>query len=222
MMRYIRMSTLCCSAAAGPAFEGAGLRCGMVAADGAVCAAAVRDGGIVCKTIGGGPPRGICGTGAISLLAALLELGAVDETGLLDERYGEAFPLGGGVVLTQRDIRQLQLAKAAIAAAMDTLFDAAGLSPADIKTLHIAGGFGSAIDPRAAARIGLIPPALADRVSAAGNAAGLGACMIASSQRALDDAETLARDARVLDLTESAVFRERFVEEMLLGVPGEP
>lgn len=133
----------------------------MVAADGAICAAAVRDGGIVCRTIGGGPPRGVCGTGAVSLLAALLELGAVDETGLLDERWEEGFPLGGGVVFTQRDIRQLQLAKAAIAAAMDALFDAAGLSPSDVKTLYIAGGFGSAIDPQAAARVGLIPAALA-------------------------------------------------------------
>ena len=210
---------LCCSAAAGPAFEGAGLRCGMVAADGAICAAAVRDGGIVCRTIGGGPPRGVCGTGAVSLLAALLELGAVDESGLLDERWEEGFPLGGGVVFTQRDIRQLQLAKAAIAAAMDALFDAAGLSPSDVKTLYIAGGFGSAIDPQAAARVGLIPAALAGRVSAAGNAAGMGACLIAASQRALDDAEALARDARVLDLTESPVFRERFVEEMIFGNP---
>lgn len=208
---------LCCSAAAGPAFEGAGLQCGMVAADGAIRAAAVKDGGIVCQTIGGGLPRGLCGIGAVSVLAALLELGAVDATGLLDERYGEVFPLGGGVVFTQRDIRQLQLAKAAIAAAVDTLLDAAGLSPGDIKTLYIAGGFGSAIDPQAAARIGLIPTALAGRVSAAGNAAGMGACMIAASQQALDDAEAIVRDARVIDLTESSFFQKRFVEKMLLG-----
>lgn len=82
---------LCCSAAAGPAFEErAPVR--DVAADGAICAAAVRDGGIVCRTIGGGPPRGVCGTGAVSLLAALLELGAVDETGLLDRALGGGLP----------------------------------------------------------------------------------------------------------------------------------
>lgn len=102
---------------------------------------------------------------------------------------------------------------------MDALFDTAGLSPSDVKTLYIAGGFGSAIDPQAAARVGLIPAALAGRVVRGGQRRRMGACMIAASQRALDDAEALARDARVLDLTESPVFRERFVEEMIFGSP---
>ena len=207
---------LCCSTAAGPAFEGAGLSHGMVAADGAITDVSIAgDGVVVCTVAGGGAARGLCGTGAISALAALLDCKAVDETGLLDEQYHESFPLMDGVALTQADIRQLQLAKAAVAAGVDSMLQAAGLAPSDLRALLLAGGFGSRIDVRSAAGIGLIPPACAPRARACGNAAGAGACLIASSQSALDDAERLAKRAQVLDLTESAFFSDRFIEQML-------
>ncbi|MCI8492724.1 ASKHA domain-containing protein [Anaerotruncus sp.] len=206
---------LCCSTAAGPAFEGAGLSHGMVAADGAITDVSMTGKGAVCTVAGGGAARGLCGTGAISALAALLGCGAVDETGLLDEQYHEAFPLMDGVALTQADIRQLQLAKAAVAAGVDSMLQAAGLAPPDLRALLLAGGFGSRIDVRSAASIGLIPPVCAPCARACGNAAGAGACLIASSQSALDDAERLAKRAQVLDLTESAFFSDRFIEQML-------
>ena len=207
---------LCCSTAAGPAFEGAGLSHGMVAADGAITGVSIAgDGVVVCTVAGGGAARGLCGTGAISALAALLDCKAVDETGLLDEQYHESFPLMDGVALTQADIRQLQLAKAAVAAGVDSMLQAADLAPSDLHALLLAGGFGSRIDVRSAAGIGLIPPACAPRARACGNAAGAGACLIASSQSALDDAERLAKRAQVLDLTESAFFSDRFIEQML-------
>lgn len=102
---------------------------------------------------------------------------------------------------------------------MDALFDTAGLSPSDVKTLYIAGASAARSTRRPPRASASSPPRSRAGCPRPGNAAGMGACMIAASQRALDDAEALARDARVLDLTESPVFRERFVEEMIFGSP---
>lgn len=204
----------CCSTAAGPAFEGAGLRCGRIAGPGAIDRVAIREGIPDCRVIGGGPALGICGTGAIHAVAALLEAGLLDETGLLDERYGEEFPLQNGVVLTQQDIRQLQLAKAAIAAGADTLLHHAGVSCDRLAGVSLAGGFGSYIDPAAAMRIGLLPRISAPVVSM-GNAAGMGACLCAQSEPALHEAERIAQDARTIELASDPFFNERYIEQML-------
>ncbi|MEM1484293.1 ASKHA domain-containing protein [Oscillospiraceae bacterium PP1C4] len=207
---------LCCSTAAGPAFEGAGLQCGMLAADGAINVVAAVDGHIHYKAVGDAPPIGICGTGIISAVAAMLELGAIDETGLLADEYNGVFPIGdSGVVITQQDVRQIQLAKSAVAAGIDALLYHAKLEYAQVGTLYLAGGFGSCIDPESAARIGLIPRELSERVTHAGNAAGLGACLCASSESALEDADTLSKAAQTLELSGDAYFNERYIEQML-------
>ena len=152
--------------------------------------------------------------GAIHAVAALLEAGLLDETGLLDERYGEEFPLQNGVVLTQQDIRQLQLAKAAIAAGADTLLHHAGVSCDRLAGVSLAGGFGSYIDPAAAMRIGLLPRISAPVVSM-GNAAEMGACLCAQSEPALHEAERIAQDARTIELASDPFFNERYIEQML-------
>lgn len=205
---------LCCSTAAGPAFEGAGLRCGCTAGPGAIDQVSIREGVPDCRVIGGGRARGICGTGAIHTVAALLEAGLLDETGLLDERYGEEFPLRNGVVLTQQDIRQLQLAKAAIAAGVDTLLHHAGIPSEWLTGVSLAGGFGSYLNPAAAMRIGLLPRISAP-VASVGNAAGMGACLCARSEPALHEAERIAQNAHTIELASDSFFNERYIEQML-------
>lgn len=206
---------LCCATAAGPAFEGGNLHSGMTAAPGAICAVQLLpDGGLRAQTIGNLPPKGICGAGVISALAALRMCGGLDETGRLAQAYDGSVPLGGGVTLTQQDIRQLQLAKAAIAAGIDVLLDRAGLLPEQITRVYLAGGFGTAVDPDAAAAIGLFPPVLTDRIVSAGNAAGIGAIACACWQAAVDTAERLAQTAEVIPLATDLLFNERYIEQM--------
>ena len=217
---------LCCAAAAGPAFEGAEISQGMTAARGAVCKVDWLDGQIVSKTVEDAPPIGVCGSGLIDALALLLDLGAVDETGrLLDP---EEAPLAirpwltgdgrvrltadGSVCLTQGDIRKLQLAKGAIRAGLDLLLEQAHLTPEDLAGLTLAGGFGSHIRPRSAARIGLFPPALLGRTRAVGNAAGEGAAAAAISSRARRDMLELREHCRYLELSTHAGFSDRFMD----------
>ncbi len=209
---------LCCSTAAGPAFEGAGLRCGRTAGPGAIDRVSIRGGALDCRVIGGGPAQGICGTGAIHAVAALLEAGLMDETGLLDERYEGEVPLRDGIVLTQQDVRQIQLAKAAIAAGVDTLLHHAGLAPAQLAGVGLAGGFGSYIDAAAAMRIGLLPR-VSVPVVPLGNAAGMGACLCARSEPALHEAERVAQEAGVVELASDPFFNERYIEQMLFPLP---
>ena len=220
MLLRTKAGDFCCSTATGPAFEGAGLRCGMVAAPGAIYAVRAENGALCCRTVGGGPAKGICGTGAVSALAALLELGLLDETGLLAESCGEAVELAPGVTLTQEDVRQLQLAKAAVAAGLGALLEACGLSARQVSRLYIAGGFGSWIDPWAAQRIGMLPAGLTGRVEAVGNAAGLGACLVARSQGMADLAQHTADHAQAVELDTLAGFQERFVEALLFPAAG--
>lgn len=212
----------CCAAAAGPAFEGAGISMGMTASPGAVTKVTAQ-GGLNWETVYGAPARGICGTGIISLLCALRETGALDETGLLVPRgplagyvtEGERFVLGdSGVSITQADVRGVQLAKAAIAAGLQTLLHEAGAGEDEIGTLYLCGGFGSLIDVREAAGIGLIPRCLAARAVSAGNGAGTGAAMLLLSSALRRESEALAHRAREIQLSESAFFMEQYIEQM--------
>lgn len=164
---------LCCSTAAGPAFEGAGIYQGMNAHNGAVSRVALRGDTMVCEVIGGGAAKGICGSGILDAVAVLLDAGVVDETGLFNEE-GHAFKAamtevdgllafrlpGTQVLVTQKDIRAVQLAKSAICAGMTTLLAEAEIPAEEVSELLIAGGFGSFVRVASAARIGLIPKAL--------------------------------------------------------------
>lgn len=223
-----------CSVAAGPALEGGRISCGMGGVPGAVRRARLINGEIALETIGDAPPEGVCGSGLIDLAALLLECGAIDETGRLSdeallgrlkaritEENGEAaFRIDGAGVffLTQRDIRELQLAKAAFAAGIGLLLEeAGGIEPVEVL---LAGSMGSALDVDAARRIGLIPGCVKNAVvRAVGNGALEGASMV------LFDGEMPARlaafsgRAQVVELAGRAEFNERFVEEMLFPAP---
>lgn len=222
---------LCCATAAGPAFEGADIECGMSGTDGAIDTVRITDGKLAFTVIGGGEAAGLCGSGLIDLLAALLAVGAVDETGRLlppDEAPDAALPylketddgdvicaLTETVYVTDRDVRRLQLAKAAIAGGIATLLDEAGLSPTDVQTVNIAGGFGAHLNPESAAAIGLYPAEWRDRAHAVGNAAGAGAAAALCSAAALDALCALAASMQTLELSADPRFTEYYVENMM-------
>lgn len=201
----------CCATAAGPAFEGSGISCGTGSVPGAIDSVELRDGQPVFSTIDDLPPVGVCGSGLIDLIAALLDCEELDETGSLEED----FPLGEDLFLTQKDVRQVQLAKGAIAAGIRTLLHHAGISCADVDVLYIAGGFGSHIRLERAARIGLIPAELAKKTVVLGNASLGGAAQLLRNRSAMDEANRIARMAECLNLAADPTFSNAFVECML-------
>jgi uncharacterized 2Fe-2S/4Fe-4S cluster protein (DUF4445 family) len=216
--------------AAGPAFEGAGISCGMRAEYGAITDIQLRDGRLVVDTIAGAPARGLCGTGLIAAMALCLEFGLCDETGLiLDEDEwpegcpevlrqavrDEAVALAPGVVLRQRDIRQLQLAKAAIAAGIEVILARQNIAVAQLQRVIVAGGFGFHLDIDASRRIGLLPAGVAnERIEVVGNASLAGARIIALQSECRKRVEQLARSATTIDLSGTADFEEAYIEHM--------
>lgn len=206
-----RGELLCCSTAAGPAFEGAGLSMGMPSLDGAIDHVAVEDGVLKAHVLGEGKAVGICGSGVVDALAGLLELEQMDETGLLDPQPAV---IRDDVVLTQKDIRAVQLAKSAIAAGILTLVETRGLSLSQVDELAIAGGFGSYLDVRSAGCIGLIPQELASKVRVLGNAALRGAAMLLLDQTLIEPCEEWTRQAKLVELMASPQFTQAYTECM--------
>jgi uncharacterized 2Fe-2S/4Fe-4S cluster protein (DUF4445 family) len=216
-----------CSTAAGPAFEGAKISCGMRGTTGAVDHVRFDGEDFHASVIGGGVPKGICGSGLMDLVAGLLDAEIIDPTGRLSQSENQAFSkrfatiedqpafaISDGVYLTQRDVREVQLAKAAMAAGIKLLIRSMDAEIEDVRTVLIAGAFGSFMNPASAARIGLIPPELESRVVAVGNAAGEGARMVALSKSEWKRAGKLGRTAQYLDLAADPDFHDCFVDEM--------
>ncbi|MGN1004409.1 MAG: ASKHA domain-containing protein [Oscillospiraceae bacterium] len=222
---------LCCATAAGPAFEGAAISQGMSACDGAVSRVELTDGRVAVSVLGGGKATGVCGSGLVDALAVMLELGAVDETGRLlppdeapeealpyleeDEDGGVRFRLAGDVCITDADVRQLQLAKAAIAAGICTLLDEAGLTEDDIACLYLAGGFGNYIRRESAAAIGLLPPSMVERIVGVGNSAGQGAAAALLSAQARDILDGLPGRCRYIELSGHKAFNDYYIDCMM-------
>ncbi len=207
-----RERLLCASTAAGPAFEGARIWMGMRAATGAISEVRMENGGLRCHVLGNGPARGICGSGLVDAVAAALELGWVKSNGRLAN--GSDFNLAGPVKLSQTDIRELQLAKGAIAAGLEVLLRQWGATKADLSRVYLAGAFGNYINHTSARRIGLLdfPPEL---VQPAGNTALLGAKLTLFNSQA-DDAQfrELRRKTRHVSLHEDPEFQQTYVEQM--------
>lgn len=206
-------SVWCCSTAAGPAFEGAEISAGMPALPGAIDDVWVQeDATIGYSTIGRKRPKGVCGTGLITAINAFLDQGVIDETGAM---LTPSTPVGtSGISISQADVRKLQLAKAAIAAGIDALLHEGGLDPEGVATLHLAGGFGSYLQPAAAGGIGLIPHALIDKSVPAGNTALTGAVLLTLSRQARRTAEERATAAVEIPLSTHPVFMDRYIENM--------
>ena len=204
---------IACSTAAGPAFEGAKIQCGMRGAEGAVEHVWLENGEVKWRVIGGGKALGICGSGLIDLVAVLLRSGELDESGKL--RSGSQFRLGDtDVVLTQKDIREMQLAKGAISAGIHLLAERLGINLTDIRRVCIAGAFGNYMDPNSACDIGLIPPELRSKVIPVGNAAGEGAKMVLQNRADWARAGRLARKAEFLELASLPQFQDEFVDQL--------
>ena len=219
----------CCAVASGPAFEGAGIQCGMPGVAGAV--SHVRyDRGFLYDVIGDGPARGLCGSGLVDLAAVLLKLGIIAPGGRLLppeevapelQRYVERDGDGNGlfrltpqVYLTAGDVRNLQLAKAAVAAGIQVLSQRRGVPLEQVDGLYLAGGFGTYIDPGSAMAIGMLPPVLAGKVRPLGNTALAGAAALALDGRLWPKVEDTARGCDYIELSGQPDFTRAFTENM--------
>jgi uncharacterized 2Fe-2S/4Fe-4S cluster protein (DUF4445 family) len=240
---------LATAAPAGPAFEGASIRCGMRAADGAIEAVAVtEDGDLRLTVIGDTEPQGLCGSGLVDAVAALAEAGVIDSSGRFAQDLPERVPdpegvpgsahrlaerltmIGkervfvlhwsadrdpaGSVYLSQRDIRELQFAKAAIATGWRILLEEASLEIEDVKQVLLAGSFGSYLNAKSAIRIGLVPDVGTRRIIAAGNVAGEGAKMALLSVRDRAAALALLGEVNYVELSDRADFNDRFIDQL--------
>jgi uncharacterized 2Fe-2S/4Fe-4S cluster protein (DUF4445 family) len=218
------------SCASGPAFEGGGLSCGMRAAPGAIEQVGIDD-ELHLSTIGGGQPVGVCGSGALSLVAALRRSCIVNARGRLDieglrvrERYGrrefvlseDCAGTGMPLVFTQNDIRAIQLAKGAIRTGLDVLLSDAGLASRDLDRVLVAGAFGSFIDIDDAIAIGLLPDVPRRNVVQIGNAAGAGACRLVACGGARTRAARLAQEVRYIELASQPDFDTVFASNCLM------
>ena len=220
------------AAPAGPAFEGAAIRCGMRAAEGAIEVVTMTPDAVELKVIGDVKPKGLCGSGLVDAVTSLVRMGLVDSSGrfvphevavekvpgLADRltRVGDerVFALTDSIYLSQRDVRELQFAKAAIATGWRILLEQAGLEQADVKQVLLAGSFGSYLSPTSAIRIGLVPHVPVQRVVSAGNVAGEGAKMALLSLRERAGGLALLEEVKYVELSDRADFNDRFVSQL--------
>jgi uncharacterized 2Fe-2S/4Fe-4S cluster protein (DUF4445 family) len=230
---------LATAAPAGPAFEGAAIKCGMRAADGAIEVVTMTPAELSLKVIGDAEPQGLCGSGLVDAVTGLVRVGLLDSSGRFipeEEALLKAPGLAGrlttigkervfvlhwrgsgaqdSIYLSQRDVRELQFAKAAIATGWQILLEEAGLTAADVKQVLLAGSFGSYLSAASAIRIGLVPKIGVPRVVSAGNVAGEGAKMALLSLRERAGGLALLEEVRYVELSDRADFNDRFVEQL--------
>lgn len=232
-----------CSTAAGPALEGAALSCGMRAANGAIEHVSINGDAAELEVIGGTTPMGICGSGIIDILAELLNAGIIDQYGSImtpDQLEGSvpeallarittiddqpafivnrsADPNVRNVALTQRDVRQIQLAKGAISAGITLLLRQMDMTAENLDEILLAGAFGSYIRKESALRIGLLPQVPADKIRFVGNAASTGAKMALLSERVRGDADAIRARARHIELANLPDFMNELSDNMLFS-----
>lgn len=211
MLAHAHGKFVCTSTAAGPCFEGANIECGTGGVAGAIDGVSLSGGKISYTTIGGEPPRGICGAGLVDALAVMLQSGVIDETGAFEE--GEKFEIGGGVYISQKDVRNYQLAKSAIYSGIRVLAARAGLTLAEMR-LYIAGGLGFYLDGENARKTGLLPAENAPLQTVIGNAALAGTRLCMLSKRALERAVRLAKETEYIDLSADADFMDEYIGNM--------
>ena len=200
------------STAAGPAFEGAGISCGCGSIRGAIDKAWLEGDALCVHTIADAPAVGVCGSGLIDTVAALLIREDVSETGAMGEKE---LTVAGDVKLTRKDIRAVQLAKAAIAAGIQTLLETTGTQEREITDFYICGGFGTHLNLSSAVTIGLIPELLAKKAKVLGNGALSGAVKMMLDRDCHGQAQTLAACAKQMNLGGNPRFNENYIDQML-------
>ena len=232
--------TLATAAPAGPAFEGAQIKDGMRASDGAIEAVTITNHGVQLQVIGDVPPIGLCGSGLLDAVAQLRLSGMLNGSGrflkdkqvekkyspelakrlITDEEGKRAFVLAWAeesgqnkpVVLTQRDIRELQFAKGSIAGGIEVVMNELGVTQDDLEEIYLAGSFGNYINPQSARIIGLVPPVPVERIKAVGNSAGEGAKISLLSFRERQVARALPDIVEYHELSGRADFNDSFLE----------
>jgi len=224
------------STAAGPAFEGMNITCGMRAAVGAIEKVHIDQHGVRAKTIGSKSPRGICGSGLVDAVSEMVRTGVVDSSGRFAKP--EALPPGlaaelvrhdgkpalriarrgagtdSDIVVTQQDVRQVQLAKGAVRAGIDALLAQARLAPGDVDRVLLAGSFGAHLQPASLVGIGMLPAELADRVTAVGNTSRTGAELLLLDGSARAELVETVRRATAIDLAHASGFEKIFVRAL--------
>ena len=227
-----------CSTAAGPALEGAAVTQGMCATEGAIEAVSLvgnfpRE-DIYCKVIGNGKPEGICGSGLVDALALCREIGIIDASGYLrsseearragvrericqriEQKNGERKILlttkEAPVYLTAEDIRQLQLAKGAVSAAVQLLLEKEGITTEEISQIYLAGAFGSYINPENAMKIGLLPKVEKEKIISLGNGAALGGSLALFSENEIAEMQQDAEHIKHIELAREPMFETYFM-----------
>jgi uncharacterized 2Fe-2S/4Fe-4S cluster protein (DUF4445 family) len=214
---------LACAAPAGPAFEAAQIRCGMRAADGAIEGVKIRDGEIELTVIGDVAPVGLCGSGLVDAVAELVSAGIVDHSGRFvlgsSERLGKigeenVFYLADDIYLSQRDVRELQFAKASIATGWNILCRDLGIEPEEVAQVLLGGSFGTYLTPASAVKIGLVPNLPVTRIISAGNVAGEGAKIVALSVTERAAAQAVLDEVQYVELSGRADFNDLFVDQL--------
>ena len=218
---------LATAAPAGPAFEAAQIRCGMRAADGAIEGVKIRDGEVELTVIGDVAPVGLCGSGLVDAVAELVGAGILDHSGRFvlgsSDRLGKigeenVFHLSDDVFLSQRDVRELQFAKASIATGWAILCSDLGIEPEEIAQVLLGGSFGSYLTPASAVKIGLVPKLPLPRIVAAGNVAGEGAKIVALSVTERAAAHAVLDEVEYVELSGRTDFNDLFIDQ--LAFPG--
>lgn len=204
-----RQNIYCCATAAGPAFEGANISCGVGSVEGAICKIYKEGDTFRYDTIGDKKSIGICGTGLIDLVAYLLNEGIIDESGYLE--YD--FIIDEDIVITPKDIREVQLAKAAIAAGIECLMEEIGIDVNDIDYFYIAGGFGNFLNIDSATRIGLLPN-VKSKLRTVGNSAGSGASKMLLDKQLLHKCNELKKKFNYVELSSSKKFMDSYIENI--------
>lgn len=215
-----RDKMVACSTAAGPALEGGRISCGMRGSSGAIDHLWLEDGKIAYSVIGDVKPKGLCGSGLIDAAAVLLELGVLNKRGRIQKDYvgeGKArrYALTDQIFLTQEDIREVQMAKGAIAAGIQLLMQQRQVTMEEIDQVILCGAFGNYMNPESACRIGLIPPELLDRIKAGGNAAGMGSRQMALDRELYHRTEEILKKTESVELASIPEFQRIYAEHMM-------
>ncbi|MDR2618486.1 MAG: ASKHA domain-containing protein [Treponema sp.] len=205
----------CASAAAGPALEGAEISCGAGSIRGAINKVEWADGEIRFTTIGGEKPLGICGCGLIDAMALMLDQEVIDEGGAFSDDQRKEFSITQGISLINRDVRQFQLAKSALLSGIKILCKSAGLEPADVQKVYIAGGLGFYIDQKNAVRTGILPGEFLDRIKVCGNTSLKGAVKALLDSGFLDYCKKITAMSGTMELASDPAFMDAFAENML-------
>jgi uncharacterized 2Fe-2S/4Fe-4S cluster protein (DUF4445 family) len=205
---------LCCSTAAGPAFEGAAISCGMGGLRGAINRVTMRDGVLSFRTIGDAPPQGICGCGLIDAVALMLRTDVIDETGAFTGSQND-FPLAPDISITQGDIRQFQLAKSAILSGIRILCRHGDIEVKDMSGFFIAGGLGFFIDRENAVAAGVLPDISRSRIAVCGNLSLKGARQSLTDPDFFSRCEEITAKSQTIDLAADSAFVDEFTENMI-------